>query len=114
MDSARDGFADSVQVFAVVNTTESPEVAWKRLEQLDGLGCQVEVVYFTPHNWFNDRPFVNTRYGWRAADLHRFHERWGGFVQNLHLASDDDLAGCGGGEEVRDLVRSMRDFTQQN
>ena len=111
MDRSRDGFADVVQVFAVVNTTESPDVAWERLVLLDELGCQVEVVYFTPHNWFHDRPFVNTRFGWTAADMRRFHTRWGGFVQNLHLATDDP---DGGEDEVRDLERSMRDFTQQN
>eukprot|EP00966_Prymnesium_polylepis_P005386 123856-Prymnesium_polylepis.1 len=107
---AHDGFADAVQVFAVVNTTEPPDVAWARLERLESSGCQVEVVYFTPHSWFEERPFINALYGWTAADLRRFHERWGGFISNLHLASDDETVAVADSE----LERSMRDFTQQN
>ena len=42
--------------------------------------------------------------------LRRFHARWGGFIRNLHLASDDNLAAT----NVRDLERSMADFTLQN
>jgi len=42
---------------------------------LDALGVQVEVVYFTPHDWFEERPFVNVKYGWSAAELRRFSER---------------------------------------
>lgn len=102
----------TVQCFAVVNTLEAPDVAWRRLEQLEGLGVQVEVVYFTPHNWFHERPFVNTAFGWSAAELRRFHARWGGFLQNLELAVDeDDVLEP---EAVRELERSMADFSQQN
>ena len=100
-----------VQCFAVVNTLEAPAVAWERLLSLEALGVQVEVVYFTPHNWFHERPFVNTPHGWSAAELRRFHERWGGFLQNVELATDDDLLEP---EAVRELERSMADFSQQN
>ena len=71
---------------------------------------QVEVVYFTPHNWYHQRPFVNTAFGWSASELRRFHERWGGFLQNLELATDDDVQP----DAVRELQRSMADFSQQN
>ena len=102
----------SVRCFAVINTQEAPDVAWKRLEDLEATGgVHVEVVYFTPHNWFHERPFVNTAFGWSVSELRRFHERWGGFIQNLDLAADEELSEL---LELEALERSMADFTQQN
>ena len=114
--AADDGAPPAVQCFAVVNTLEAPAVAWRRLEELEALGAggvQVEVVYFTPHNWFHERPFVNRAFGWSAAELRRFHERWGGYLQNLHLAVDDDAAEPEAAAHD-ELERSMADFSQQN
>ena len=81
----------------------------RRLEVLSELGCRVEVVYFTPHNWFDERPFVNTKYGWSASELRRFHRHWGGYINNLELATDDLQLN----DEIA-LERSMADFSQQN
>ena len=81
----------------------------QRLETLQELGCQVEPVYFTPHDYFEEQPFVNTAYGWSAADLRSFHSRWGGFIRNLHLASDIVAE-----QNQGQLERAMADFTRQN
>ena len=107
-----------VQCFAVVNALEPPSAAWERLEVLESFGVQVEVVYFTPHSWFHARPFVNTAHAWTARELRRFHSRWGGFLQNPELATDEaDLDAAMSmmePEAMRELERSMADFSQQN
>jgi hypothetical protein len=103
------GLAHDVECFAVVNASEPPDAATRRLEAIAGMGVHVEVVYFTPHDWFDERPFVNTPCGWTATALRRVHGRYGGFVRNLELATDD--APTSG---VRDLRKSMADFVQQN
>ena len=111
---AGESFAERVQVFAVVNANEPPVVAWERLELLHETGAQVEVVYFTPHNWYEARPFVNTAHGWRAADLRRFHDEWGGFLQNVELLASDGEEDEGEVHLVPDLEKSMAAFARQN
>ena len=111
---AGESFAERVQVFAVVNANEPPVVAWERLELLRETGAQVEVVYFTPHNWYEARPFVNTAHGWSAANLRRFHEEWGGFLQNVELLASVDDEHEGEAHLVADLEKSMAAFARQN
>jgi len=70
----RSVFGDSsrYRAFAVINGWENPLEARDRVRQMEATGVDVDVVCYTPHDWEESKPYINTDMGWTQADVESF------------------------------------------
>jgi hypothetical protein len=71
---ARSVFRDYTEyrAFAVINGTELPGKARKRIQRMRAEGVEVDIVRYTPHDWDRREPYVNHEMGWTHEDLTSF------------------------------------------
>lgn len=68
--------SEDFRAFAVINGSEGPVEAWRRLEGIEAAGVKPELIVFTPHEWLRAEPYVHTPAGWSLGDLKSFGARW--------------------------------------